>query len=234
MTKTPLIFLPGLLCDAALWAHQTEHLRDIADSVVMDLTQQESIKDMAAHVLNLAPQRFALVGLSMGGYVAQEVMRQAPDRVQKLALVNTSARPDTPETAERRKGLVEIAQLGKFRGVTPKLLPMLVHPDRLKDDALCQTVLSMAERTGREAFVRQQTAIMGRIDGRPSLAMIQAKTLVITGRQDALTPPEHAEEMVKAIPQAKLALLEDCGHLSPLEHPQAVTALLRMWLSYSV
>lgn len=227
---TPLIFLPGLLCDEALWTHQLAHLKDICAPTVAHLTGQDSVSAMAAHVLASAPERFALCGLSMGGYVAQEILRQAPQRVDRLALVDTSARADTPEQLERRKGLIALARTGKFKGVTPKLLPLLLAPEHLKDEALCQVVMDMAERVGREAFVRQQTAIMGRPDGRADLARINCPTLVIVGREDALTPPEHGAEMAKGIKGAQLAIIEQCGHLAPLEQPQATTALLRVWL----
>lgn len=230
---SPLLFLPGLLCDGALWTHQMHHLKDVCTPQVMDLTQHDSVRDMAAHVLAHAPERFALAGLSMGGYVAFEILRQAPERVTQLALLNTQARADSDETKERRKGLIGLAKTGKFKGVTPKLLPMLVHESRLHDHSVTDVVLSMAERVGRDAFVRQQHAILGRPDSRPDLAKINVPTLVITGRQDALTPPELAQEMADGIAGAKLALIEECGHLSPLERPQATTALLRLWLTTS-
>lgn len=229
---TPLIFLPGLLCDAALWAHQTEHLKDIGATSVADLTQHDSVHAMAAHVLKEAPDKFALAGLSMGGYVAQEIMRQAPQRVLKLALVDTSARADTPEQHEKRKGLIALAKTGKFKGVTPKLLPLLVSPEHLKNPVLCDTVLQMAERVGRDAFVRQQTAIMGRPDSRSDLGKITCPTLVIVGREDALTPPEHAAEIAAGIKGAHHVTVDQCGHLAPLEQPQATTALLRLWLAH--
>lgn len=226
----PLILLPGLICDAALWAHQVQHLKDIAAPQVADLTQHDSIKDMATHVLATAPQTFALAGLSMGGYVALEIMRQAPERVTHLALCNTSARPDTPHQLERRGALISLAKTGKFKGVTPKLLPLLVHPDRVNEEALAEIVMDMAERVGRDAFIRQQSAIMGRIDSRPHLPAITCPTLIIAGRQDALTPPEHAQEMHDGIARSQMTVVEDCGHLAPLERPQATTALLRLWL----
>lgn len=230
--KIPLLFLPGLLCDAALWAHQTKHLDDISDPRVMDLSHHDSIALMARSILETAPPRFALAGLSMGGYVAQEIMRQDPSRVIKLALINTSARADTTENLERRRGLIALAKTGKFKGVTPKLLPYLIHESRLQDPDVADVILKMAERMGREAFSRQQTAIMGRIDGRESLKAINIPTLVISGRQDKTTPPEVATEIASLIPNAHLSIIEDCGHLSPLERPQAVTALLAQWLTY--
>lgn len=226
----PFLFLPGLLCDGALWAHQVKHLSDLCQPSVMDLTKQDSMTLLARHVLENAPPRFVLAGLSMGGYVAQEIMRLDPSRVIKLALINTTARQDTPETVERRKGLVALAKTGKFRGVTPRLLPHLIHPDRLSDSTVAEVVLKMAERVGRDAFIRQQTAILNRTDGRSDLPKISVPTLIIAGRQDTIAPLETAEEMARGIPGAKLAVVEDCAHLSPLERPQAVTALLRLWL----
>lgn len=229
--KIPLVLVPGLLCDEALWRAQVEGLADIADSVVADMTRDESMAAMACTVLNAAPQRFALAGLSMGGYVAQEVMRQGGSRVLKLALLDTGARADTAEQSARRRGLIELAQKGDFKGVTPRLLPLFLHPDRLADEALTAAVSAMAERVGKDAFLRQQRAIMGRADSRPSLSAIACPTLVLCGRQDALTPLPLHEEMAAQIPGATLDIIENCGHLSTMERPQEVTASLRRWLT---
>jgi len=233
MSKTPVLFLPGLLCDQALWAHQTNHLSDTAESWVADLTQDSSIQEMAERVLRTAPPHFALIGLSMGGYVAFEIMRQAPQRVIKLALLDTQARPDTPEAKQQRQGLISLAQKGEFKGVTTRLLPRLIHNSRLTDGSLTDTIIRMAESAGREAFTRQQTAIMNRADSRPDLTNIKCPTLVLCGREDALTPLALHQEMAQLIPGAVQSIIEDCGHLSALERPQAVTAMLRYWLSYS-
>jgi pimeloyl-ACP methyl ester carboxylesterase len=226
-----LILLPGLLCDARLWRHQREQLADLADLTVADLTGQDSMAAFAQHVLAAAPDRFALAGLSMGGYVAQEIMRQAPARVTRLALLDTSARADTPEQTARRHGLIRLAEMGKFKGVTPRLMPLLIHPDRLGDAALTEAVLAMAEAVGQAAFLRQQRAIMGRAEGRGDLVNIRVPSLVLCGRQDALTPVELHMEMAASIPNARLAVIEDCGHLSTMERPDQVTAALRRWLS---
>ena len=230
--RIPLLFLPGLLCDRALGECQVRHLADIADSRVMDVTREDSVAALAASVLAGAPPRFALAGLSMGGYVAFEILREAPERVIRLALVDTTARPDTPEQQSRRRGLIGLARSGRFRGVTPRLLPLLIHPDRQSDTPLTTTVMAMAERVGQEAFVRQQTAIMGRPDSRPGLSAIGCPTLAIGGREDALTPPELLAEIAGAIPGARHVIIEECGHLPPLERPHAVSALLRQWLTY--
>ena len=228
--KLPLILLPGLLCDAALWQYQSSALAEFAAPQVADLTRAESIAGMAAQVLAEAPPRFALAGLSMGGYVAQEILRQAPERVDRLALLDTSARPDTPEQSARRRGLMELSRLGQFKGVTPQLLPMLLHPDHLTE-ALSAIVTGMAERVGQAGFIRQQRAILGRIDSRPSLAAIRVPTLVLCGDSDALTPPALAEEMAAGIAGANLVLVKRSGHLSTLEQPEAVNRAMIEWLT---
>lgn len=228
--KVPLLLIPGLLCDAALWRAPMAGLADIADCHVPNTTQHDRIDAIARAILSDAPPQFALAGLSMGGYVALEIMRQAPARVLKLCLVDTSARADTPEQAERRRLLLTISKQGQFKGVTPRLLPLLVHSDRLKDVELVDIITAMAERVGREAFHNQQTAILHRIDSRPSLSGIAVPTQVIAGLQDMLTPPDIARELAGLIPSARLDLLEHCGHLAPLEKPVETTALMRRWL----
>jgi pimeloyl-ACP methyl ester carboxylesterase len=228
--RIPLVLLPGLLCDAALWAHQTAHLADVADCAVADTTRHDSVGAIADAVLAAAPPRFALAGLSMGGYVAFEILRRAPERVLRLALLDTSARPDSEEQVRRRRALIELSRAGRFKGVTPRLLPLLVHPDRLDDPSVTDVVFGMAERVGRDAFERQQTAILTRPDSRPDLPRIACPTLVVVGRQDALTPPDRAEEIAAGIPGARLCVVEDCGHLVTVERPQAATVLMRDWL----
>jgi pimeloyl-ACP methyl ester carboxylesterase len=198
---------------------------------VPDLTQDETIAGMAARVLAEAPERFALCGLSMGGYVALEIMRQAPERVERLALLDTQARPDDAEARQRRLSLMALAEQGFFPDVTSRLLPLFIHTDRLKDESLVGTIADMARTVGKDAFLRQQRAIMGRIDSRPSLPAIACPTLVLCGRQDALTPAHLHEELAAAIADATLVILPHCGHLSPMEQPEAVTAQLRAWLA---
>jgi pimeloyl-ACP methyl ester carboxylesterase len=228
--KPTLILAPGLLCDAALWRHQSEHLSDIADVLVADFTTHETMAQMAASVLDMTACPFALAGLSMGGYVVQEVMRVAPERVERLALLDTSARADTKEQSSRRRGLVELAQKGEFKGVTKRLISQFLAEGRLDDEALVSEVMAMTQRVGRDAFLDQQKAIMGRAEGRGDLARIKVPTLVVCGRQDTLTPLELSAEIAEGIPGAALVVVEACGHLSTMERPEAVTALLRYWL----
>lgn len=228
----PLILIPGLLLTADLWRDQMRDLTDVADvSVAVEQTQHDSMAAIAVAILARAPARFALAGLSMGGYVALEIMRQAPERVTRLALLDTSARADTPEQIATRRGLIELAERGNFKGVTPRLLPMLVHPSRLGDKLLVERIMTQAAAVGRESFFRQQRAIMGRIDSRPYLRAIRCPTLVLCGREDQITPPDRHMEIAAGIPDSRLVVIENCGHLAPMERAERVTAELRRWLS---
>ena len=230
MLKKSLALLPGLLDDRAIWAPVIERLSDVAAVTVPDLSQQETIAGMARAVLEEMPERFALAGLSMGGYVALEIMRQAPASVERLALVDTSARPDAAEQAARRMRLIDEVEHGRFKGIRASLLPNLIAQSRLGDAALAQSLFAMAERVGKDAFIRQQNAIMARIDSRPFLRFIACPTLIIGGREDQITPPPVLEELADGIAGAKLVLLEDCGHLAPIERPDEIAEALRAWL----
>ena len=224
-----LIFCPGLLCDENLWRPQSLALAGRVAMRVADTTKDDTIAGMAARLLADAPPRFALAGLSMGGYLALEVLRQAKERVTRVALLDTSARPDTEEQRERRMALMRMAKVGRFKGVTPRLLPLLIHPDRLNDAALVETIIGMAQRIGRDGFLRQQNAILTRTDSVPDLPSFTCPALVIVGREDALTPPERAEELAGGLPNARLHVLEDCGHLATLEQPDHVNALFEQF-----
>lgn len=228
--RPALVMLPGMHLDAALWEHQTAHLADVADPQVADITGHDSVDGLARAVLDTAPERFALAGLSMGGYVALEIMRRAPERVIKLALLDTNARADLPEQTANRQQAIGFVLKGRLRQVVSVGMAKLIHPDRLSDEPLVASIHAQAQRVGPEAYARQQTANMNRPDSRPDLGAIRCPTLILCGRQDALTPPELHAEMADAIPGARMAVIEDCGHLAPMERPQAVTALLCEWL----
>lgn len=230
-TRPTLILLPGMPLDGALWDHQTRHLAEVAEVRVAGLSGHDSIAAMARSVLATAPDRFSLAWLSMGGYVALEILRQAPDRVERVALLDTNARADTPEQTAIRKEAIALVRQGRLRQVMGAAMPRLVHPDRVADRPLVDSVIAQAERVGADGYEREQTAIMTRIDSRPHLPAIRCPTLILCGRQDALTPPALHEEMAALIPGARYALIEECGHLSAMEQPQAVTALLRLWLT---
>ena len=230
--RPTLVLLPGLLCDPALWAPQIDALADVSAPWVADLTRDDTIAGMAERVLAEAPsERFALAGLSMGGYVAMEVVRRAPQRVTRLALLDTRARADVPEETERRHEFIRLAQTERgFAPITNRMLPLLVHPARARDEALVRVIREMSEHVGVEAYVRQQRAVISRPDFRPGLAHIECPTLVLCGREDALTTLEMHDEMTRLIPRARLVIVEQCGHLSTLERPVEVNAALRDWL----
>jgi len=231
MKKIPLVLVPGLLCNDSLWQSQMSGLRDIADSWVADHTRSATMAGVAADILADAPfKRFALAGMSMGGYIALEIWRQAPERVMRLALLGTSARADTPAQSARRRALIEMASCGRFVGVSTVLLPLLVHPDRMSDPLLVETVKTMARKIGAAGFIRQQQAVMSRADSLPDLTRIACTTLVMCGREDAMTPLDRHEEMAAGIRGAHLEIIERCGHLSPLERPAAVNLAMREWL----
>jgi pimeloyl-ACP methyl ester carboxylesterase len=226
----PVVLLPGLLCDATLWRAQVEGLADVAAALIPDLTLDETLEDMAARTLALAPSRFSLAALSMGGYVALEIMRQAPERVTRLALFATSATPDSPERAAERRRAMASLKLGRFMGVSQRMLPQLIHPSQVSGP-VGEIVKEMAERMGSAAFLRQQRAILSRPDSRPTLGRIQVPTLVGVGDGDVLTPPSDSDEIHRGIAGSTLHIFEKCGHLPALEQPEETTALLRDWLS---
>ena len=226
----PLLLVPGLACDEDLWAEQAEALAGDVDVRVADVTGSASVSRMAEAVLAAAPDRFSLAGLSLGGYVVLEVLRQAPGRVARLALLDTSARPDAPEQTARRRALLALGRSDGYGAVLDALWPALVAPARHGDAVLRRRFDAMSLRVGWEVFGRQQEAIIGRSDSRPDLAAVGVPTLVLCGRDDAITPLAVSQEMADGIPGADLVVLDGCGHLSTWERPAEVTAALRAWL----
>jgi pimeloyl-ACP methyl ester carboxylesterase len=228
--KMDMLFLPGLICDDAIWVAQAADLSRLGSPRIADLTQDETIAGMAARALVDAPERFALVAVSMGGYVAFEIMRQAPERVTALALFDTSAGLDSPARAARRHASIASLALGRFAGVTNRMLRELIHPS-LVSGPVGEAIKDMAGRVGGEAFLRQQRAILGRPDSRPTLAQVNVPTLVAVGDGDVLTPPGEVLAVHIGIRSSQFRLIRDCGHLPPLEHPGEVSAMLREFLS---
>jgi pimeloyl-ACP methyl ester carboxylesterase len=222
----PSVFVPGLLCTPRLYVEQISTVWSFGPVTVAEHTRDDNVQAIARRILTSAPPRFALIGLSMGGYVSLEIMRQAPGRVARLALLDTTARPDTPEQSAGRRELIALARSGRFDEIADRLFPKLVAPRRHDDETLRHSVRVMAREVGPEAFERQQSALIGRPDSRPDLAAIRCPTLVLVGDQDALTPPDRAHEMASAISGSRLVVVPDCGHLSTLERPDAVSQAL--------
>jgi pimeloyl-ACP methyl ester carboxylesterase len=231
-TQCPhLVLLPGLVNDSRLWQHQASGLADIAHVSVSDLTKGHTIAEMAAGVLASAPTgQFALAGLSMGGYIALEIMRQAPERILALALLDTSARPDTPTALENRSAAIEQAE-SNYQAVIEELMPKQLHPVHMEDAEMVSMITDMAMSLGNKTFIRQQKAIAGRIDSLPSLHHIKCPTLVLCGREDAITPIGLHQEMVTEIEGSGLIIVDNCGHLSALEQPTRVNEALTQWLA---
>lgn len=226
----PVVLVPGLLCSPLFYAEQIGELWRRGPVTVANHYRDDSMGGIAARILETAPARFALAGHSMGGYIAFEIMRQAPGRVAKLALLDTGAPADTPEQTARRHRLIALAQQGKLAEVHEHLWPLWVHESFKTNSQMKEIARQMAAQVGAEAFLRQQQAIMHRPDSRPGLAAIRCPTLVLVGDSDQLTPPARSEEIAAAITGARMVVLKDCGHMCAMERPEETTRALLAWL----
>jgi pimeloyl-ACP methyl ester carboxylesterase len=222
----PVVLIPGLIASPRLYAAQLPALWRIGPVAVADHTRHESVADCARDILADAPPRFALAGHSFGGYLSFEIMRQAPERVVALALLDTSARADTPEQSDKRREQIAMARKGPFSAIAALQFPAFVHPSRAKDTALRRYMRAMADDNDAEVFVRQQTAMIGRPDSRTSMGDIRCPTVVVVGDADAPTPPERAREIAAGIPGARLVTIKKSGHMTPIEKPLAVADIL--------
>lgn len=229
-----LVFLPGLACDAELFApqvaalsaqlpHWSAHVTDVH-------TRQPSLPAMAAALLAEHPGPLVLCGASMGGMLAFEVLRQAPQRVQGLALLGTSARPDTPELIDLRTKAIGYFEAGRAREVLEANVIFAFAARQQRDAALVQRYLTMIERAGASQLIAQNRALMARVDSRPHLPAITCPTLVLCGQEDVLTPPVNAQEIASAIPGAELHLVPECGHMLTWEAAASVNQRLEDWL----
>jgi pimeloyl-ACP methyl ester carboxylesterase len=230
MGTMPTLLIPGLNCSARLYDEQIPALWRFGPVIVADHRRGDTIRGIAQNILADAPPHFALVGLSMGGYISFEIMRQAPERVLKLALLDTSSRPDRPEQSERRDQQIAAVEAGRFSEISETLFPLFVRPDRLMEEQIRWTLRLMADETGPEAFMRQLKAIKSRPDSRPSLQHIACPTLVLVGDADQLTPQELSREIAAGIPGSRLVVVPECGHLTTIERPEAVNRALTEWM----
>jgi pimeloyl-ACP methyl ester carboxylesterase len=228
----PIVLVPGLTCTARLYAGQIPALWPFGPVTIADHRRDDNMAAIARRILAAAPPRFALAGLSMGGYIAFEIMRQAPARVAKLALLDTGARADTSEQTERRHVLMAQAKAGAYAEIPELAFPLYVHRKRHGDAALKSIVRAMAEETGLDGYLHQQQAIIGRPDSRPSLAAISCKTLVLVGEGDEATPPDLAREIASGISGSRLVVVPGSGHLSTMEEPEAVNKALAEWMRW--
>lgn len=228
--KTSLILLPAFMSTRTLWRPQIAALADIAKIDVVELTPFYSVTQMAEAVLDQAPARFALAGLSLGGFTAFEIMRRAPQRVLRLALISTTARNDSLERLATRKPQIEAVQSGRFAEVVEGFLKVLQSPGHPWSPEVLDTVRHMVHEAGPDCFLRQQNAMINRVDQRDSLAAIPCPTIVIHGREDQSWPLENGEQLARLIPGARLSVIESCGHFPTLDRPTETTEVLRAWL----
>lgn len=225
-TQLPILFIPGLLCDARLFAHQQSAFG--ARALIANHQRGASVTECAQAILADAPPHFDLCGLSMGGYLAMEIMRLAPARVGRLVLMDTTARPDRPDQTEKRLRTIETTAAGKFDLALSLTTPHFVAA---ANRPRLQSVLDeMARATGPAVFMNQQRIIMSRPDSRPSLRQITVPALAVVGMWDSLTPVGIMAEIASYLPQATLAVVPGSGHLPPIEAPEATTALLQAFL----
>lgn len=225
---TDILFLPGFMCDRHLWDDARSGLEQLGTLHFGDLTRDRTFEAMADCVLAGAPERFSLVGFSMGGFVAREIALMAPERVERLALLNTSARGDSPEQAARKAGLAKAAEGRGFRGLSRHSILSSLHPQRQEDEELVGKIREMADRIGKDGFVNQIGVV--RRDGHDLLPRISCPTLVVWSRQDVLRSLDEAQELADGIPGARLEIVEECGHMLPLEAPEETVRLLGEWL----
>lgn len=227
MNNVPLILLPGLLSDHTVWEHQIIHLNEVAPIIVPDLAMASTPEAMIDAVLKVAPEQFYLAGHSMGGWVALEVIKQCPDRVKKLCLLNTAAGLDDEKKRENRQRMIAAVEQGDIETIIGQLTTLFTF-----NQHVYMRVEQMFRRNIK-SFINHEKAMMLRQDHLPYLGLIKCPTWVVHARHDKVFSLQHSEALLAGIKHAKLAIVEDCGHMSPIEMPQAITALLRFWLLYT-
>jgi pimeloyl-ACP methyl ester carboxylesterase len=231
---TPVVLLPGLVCDAAVWTHASAAFSGRASITIPDYDWLDSLGAMAEKVLRDAPPRFAVAGHSMGGRVALEVLRRAPERVAAMALLDTGAQPLAPGAAGQREadGRHELLQIARQQGMAAmatRWVQGMVWPPRLGESALINGVIDMFARSTAEVFAAQIRALLARPDAVGLLPGIRCPALVLCGEEDSWAPAARHREMAAQIPGATLELIPECGHMCTLERPEAVTRALLTW-----
>lgn len=228
--RSTVVLLPGLLCDEEVWQGAIQRLSGSHDVVCPGFLDHASIEAMAGHVLARAPARFSLAGHSMGGRVALEIAARAPERLERLALLDTGFRPARPGEAEGRSRLIRIALEEGMAALARHWLPPMLAPHRTRDAALMAQLTAMVERATPRLFQRQIGALLTRPNAHRGLHAIPCPTAVIVGRLDAWSPAAQHEEMAALIPQARFAVIEEAGHMAPVEQPDAVAEALHVWM----
>ena len=226
---TPFLLVPGLNCDARVYAGVAQALWPFGPVTVANHQTGSTVEAIANGVLAHAPPKFALIGFSMGGYICFEILRQAPERVLKLGLLDTTARPDSEEATDNRRRMIALAQKGRFIDAVEQTFPKSVHAENAGNSDLYAIHRGMAEANGPKIYEQQQEAIISRPDSRPLLGSIKVPTLIVVGEGDQITPPDAAREMHEGIAGSELLVVPRGGHLALLEQPEPVHAALREW-----
>lgn len=227
----PLVLVPGMMCDAQAFAPQINDLSREASVQVACVARAETIRDMAAEVLAQAPQRFALAGHSMGGIVAMEVLRRAPERVSRIALISTTPLAETPEQAAWREPFIVKAQAGRLDEAMAGALPADNFAPTPARNRILQTVIDMAYAFGPDTFIRQSRALQRRPDAQKVLRQTKVPTLILCGAHDKMTPVKRHEFMAELVQGARLEVIAEAGHMPALETPDRVTSALRNWMA---
>lgn len=230
-TRPTLVLLPGLAADAVMWRAQLDALADPWRPQVADVNSHyDSIEAMAAALLAQHAGDLVLCGASMGGIIAMEAARQAPQRIRALALLGTNARPETSDMRALREGAIELFAQGQVREVIEPNVALAFHPDQAQDAALTGAYLEFVLRAGADQLIRQNRAIIARPDARTHLPLLRCPTLVMCGDTDQLTPLECSQEIAALVPGADLVVVPRCGHMLTMEQPARVNATLKSWL----
>lgn len=229
MAQTPrLLLLPGLAADAAMWTAQRAALP--AATVTDVHARHDSLETMASALLQEYPGELILCGASMGGMLAMEAARQAPQRVRGLALLGTTARPETDDMRKLREGAIELFAQGRMREVLEPNVPLAFHPAQAADPGMVQAYFDLVMRAGAEQLIRQNRAVIARPDARLHLPLLRCPVLVMCGDADQLTPPECSREIASLVPHAELVMVPQCGHMLTMEKPDFVNIALLQWL----
>lgn len=227
MILPPIVMLPGMMLDERVYAEQVRQLSPFTRVIIGNITSAPTIQDLAEDVLHAAPPQFAMAGLSMGGIVALEIWRRAPQRVTHLALIDTTPYADRPERQEIRFEQIAAVDAGNLRQVlTQSMKPLYLARKNRESADLLNQILEMGIDLGPDVFRRQSMALAHRADSTATIATIDCPSLVLCGREDALCPVEFHRTMADAIPRADLVILAECGHLAVMEEPNAVASAL--------
>lgn len=229
MPRSPLILIPGLLNDADLWRDQVAALSERFEVRVADITRGETMAALVDTVFALTEGPVSVAGFSLGGYVAQAMLMRHPERIARLALLDTGFRPDTPERAAERAHLTRLATAsGKFLGIGDRLLKTYLAAEHAANPEMAERVKAMTQRLGAEVFIRQSGLL--REDGESALRAFSGPALVLCGAVDQITPPEGHREMAGLLANAELVIAPGCGHLTPIEAPELVSGALAHWM----